>query len=101
MYKSSTVNHVKLAIRDFIIRQLPVHKRGRVSWKHTWKRYCLQCEDGTLLLDNRNFLRDFPIREGSELRMVVKPIKRREKRPRQPNQRKRFYNPNLKRWRVC
>ena len=61
----------------------------------------MQCEDGTLLLDNRNFLRDFPIREGSELRMVVKPIKRREKRPRQPNQRKRFYNPNLKRWRVC
>ncbi|KAK8816415.1 hypothetical protein WA556_001360 [Blastocystis sp. ATCC 50177/Nand II] len=98
VYKSATVNHVKLAIRDFIIRELPPERRGRVSWKHTWRKFCLACEDGTLLLDNRNFLRDFPVHEGSTLKMVVKPFKRRVKRPRQPNPRKRFFNPNLRRW---
>ncbi|OAO14554.1 hypothetical protein AV274_3857 [Blastocystis sp. ATCC 50177/Nand II] len=97
VYKSATVNHVKLAIRDFIIRELPPERRGRVSWKHTWRKFCLACEDGTLLLDNRNFLRDFPVHEGSTLKMVVKPFKRRVKRPRQPNPRKRFFNPNLRR----
>ena len=97
VYKSATVNHLKLAIRDMIQRNLPQDKKQRVSWKYIWRKYCLQCEDGKLLLDNRNFLKDFAIHDGSILRMIVKPIKRREKKIRVPNQKKRFYNPNLNR----
>lgn len=97
VYKTATVNHLKLAIRDSIEKQLPNGKNQRISWKYIWKKYCLECEDGVKLLDNRNFLKDFTIRDGSLLKMVVQPIKRRIKRPRQPNQKKRFYNPNLNR----
>lgn len=97
VYKSATVNHLKIAIRDSIERQLPQGKNKRVSWKYVWKKYCLECEDGTKLLDNRNFLKSFSIHDGSLIKMVVRPIKRREKRPRQNGQGKRFYNPNLNR----
>lgn len=97
VYKSATVNHLKLTIRDNIERQLPPGKNQRVSWKYIWRKYCLECEDGVKLLDNRNYLRDFCIRDGSEIKMVVQPIKRREKRLRQFPQKKRFYNPNLNR----
>ena len=98
VYKSATVNHLKLAIRDAIQRTLPTDKSQRISWKYIWKKFCLECEDGVKLLDNRNFLKDFSIRDESIIKMVVKPIIRREKRPRRnQGQKKRFYNPNLNR----
>ena len=62
---------------------------------YIWKKYALQCEDGKLLLDNRNFVKDFPIHDGSILKMVVKPIIRRQKRQQRPNPRKRFFNTNV------
>lgn len=105
VYKSATLNHLKLAIRDYIQRGLPEGKNQRISWydsgtmvrcrKYIWRKYCLQCEDGKNMLDNRNYLKDFAIHDGSTLKMVVKPIIRKEKRQRQANQRKRFFNPNL------
>ena len=105
VYKSATLNHLKLAIRDFLQRGLPEGKNQRVSWyrcgdvvrsrKYIWRKYCLQCEDGKNLLDNRNYLKDFAIHDGSNLKMVIKPVVRREIRQRQANQKKRFFNPNL------
>lgn len=62
---------------------------------YIWKKYALQCEDGKLLLDNRNFVKDFPIHDGSVLKMVVKPIIRKQKRQARPNPRKRFFNTNI------
>lgn len=97
VYKSSTVNHLKLAIRDFLLHQLPEGNRTRISWKFVWRKYCLECEDGSKLLDNRNYLKDFAVHDGSVIRMVIKPIQRRVKRPREPNRKKRFFNPNLSR----
>ena len=32
VYKSATVNHLKLAIRDTILRTLPASKTHRISW---------------------------------------------------------------------
>ena len=97
VYKSATVNHLKLAIRDFLLHQLPKGNNTRISWTYVWKKYCLECENGLKLLDNRNYLKDFSIHDGSVLRMGIKPIRRRVKRPRQQNQKKRFFNPNLRR----
>ena len=50
------------------------------------------------MLDNRNFLKDFSIHDHSVIRMVSRPIIRKEKRRSRTSQSvqgKRFFNPNL------
>ncbi|KAL9231490.1 hypothetical protein vseg_006715 [Gypsophila vaccaria] len=66
--KMATIDELKQAVeRKF--SHLPTKGPGKISWRHVWGHFCLSYR-GYKLLHDSDFIKDYGIKDGDQLRFV-------------------------------
>ncbi|MED6155936.1 hypothetical protein PIB30_009998 [Stylosanthes scabra] len=66
--KTATIAELKEAVK-VVFSHMPQKGPGKISWPHVWRQFCL-CYDGQKLLKDDDFLRNYGIRDGDQLRFI-------------------------------
>ncbi|XP_031484361.1 U11/U12 small nuclear ribonucleoprotein 25 kDa protein-like isoform X2 [Nymphaea colorata] len=63
--RTASVGELKQAVED-VFNQSPKEDHRKISWSHVWGHFCL-CYEGYKLINDKEFLRDFGIRDGDQV----------------------------------
>ncbi|XP_031484360.1 uncharacterized protein LOC116253596 isoform X1 [Nymphaea colorata] len=66
--RTASVGELKQAVED-VFNQSPKEDHRKISWSHVWGHFCL-CYEGYKLINDKEFLRDFGIRDGDQLNFM-------------------------------
>ncbi|MED6122772.1 hypothetical protein PIB30_042978, partial [Stylosanthes scabra] len=66
--KTATIAELKEAVK-VVFSHMPQKGPGKISWPHVWRQFCL-CYDGQKLVKDDDFLRNYGIRDGDQLRFI-------------------------------
>ncbi|KAJ1404882.1 Ubiquitin-like domain superfamily [Sesbania bispinosa] len=66
--KAATIAELKDAV-EALFSNMPQKEPGKISWPHVWGQFCL-CYDGQKLVTEQDYLRNYGIKDGDQLRFI-------------------------------
>ncbi|KAL1315213.1 hypothetical protein AAHE18_16G242300 [Arachis hypogaea] len=66
--KTATIAELKEAVK-VVFSHMPQKGPGKISWPHVWRQFCL-CYDGQKLVKDDDYLRNYGIKDGDQLRFI-------------------------------
>lgn len=66
--KTATIAELREAV-EAVFSHMPKKGPGKISWPHVWGRFCL-CYDGQKLVKEADYLRNYGIKDGDQLRFI-------------------------------
>ncbi|XP_014504400.1 uncharacterized protein LOC106764622 isoform X1 [Vigna radiata var. radiata] len=66
--KTATIAELKDAV-EAVFAHAPLKGPAKISWAHVWGQFCL-CYDGQKLVTEDDYLRNYGIKDGDELRFI-------------------------------
>lgn len=66
--KTATIAELWQAV-EAVFSHMPKKGAGKISWPHVWGQFCL-CYDGQKLLTETDYLRNYGIKDGDQLRFM-------------------------------